>query len=714
MTTLRRNATRTLSGGGPPGWKPSADREQLPDQGTLGLPLILATWFGLVTGLIELGLLQARNHFSGWSSLSALQISRHYHWMIPSANFLVFVSAGVCLGLLARVWPRHGARISYVSLTFLTFLALFLTIPGLYKVACLAMAAGLSSITTRWLPTHSSRLRRFVVASLPFLLVFAAVHVGWRVTAALVEERWAKSWLPPARPGTPNVLLVVMDTVRADRLSLHGYHRDTTPNLARLARKGILFEQARSTAPWTLPSHASMFTGRWPHETSVGEDRPLDASHPTLAQFLSGQGYSTAGFVANTYYCNSWFGLGKGFARYEDFYDEDLAVSFAETLRCSTLGRSLVQLARMPLGNERRRKDAAQIKDDFLDWLSDQEAGRPFFAFLNLFDAHTPYVLPEGYDRHFGLRPEGPADVALLNEWDKKPRRNVPEREQRLVGDAYDDCIGYIDSELGKLFDELERRGVLENTLVVVTSDHGENFGRARALRPRQESLPPGDPRPPGHRPARRSRLESQGRRSGQPPRHPGDGRGRDPAGRLIAIPGPVARAVLAGGILLGGGCLQRGRSETISKNPAAAWRGPMQSLVAEGKSYIRNADGREELFDLTADRPSRRPRGAAEARCRLAEVADCVQRRASRRTPMPRGNASAWRSSRHDGTSRDPRWQMPTGRLRTAVSRGLTRTAAGVMTRNRQKTVCSSERPASAKPSLARIRDAAELEGAT
>lgn len=609
MTTLRRIATRTLSGGGPPGWKPSADHEQLPGQGTLGLPLLLATWFGLVTGLIELGLLQARNHFSGWSSLSALQISRHYHWMIPSANFLVFVSAGVCLGLLARVWPRHGARISYVSLTFLTFLAFFLTIPGLYKVACLAMSAGLSSITTRWLPAHSSRLRRFVVASLPFLLVFAAVHVGWRVTAALVEERWAKSWLPPARPGAPNVLLVVMDTVRADRLSLHGYHRDTTPNLARLARKGILFEQARSTAPWTLPSHASMFTGRWPHETSVGEDRPLDASHPTLAQFLSGQGYSTAGFVANTYYCNSWFGLGKGFARYEDFYDEDSAVSFAETLRCSTLGRSLVQLARMPLGNERRRKDAAQIKDDFLDWLSEQGAGRPFFAFLNLFDAHTPYVLPEGNDRHFGLRPEGPADLALLNEWDKKPRRNVPDREQRLVGDAYDDCIGYIDSELGKLFDELERRGVLENTLVVVTSDHGENlgehglYGHGKSLYRQETHVPLVIVPPGGHVSSRKvadpvslrdipATVVDVIRQAGSSP-FPGQSLAR----YWQAETAPSDRE---GGVAFSEVTLR----ETISKNPSRppAWRGPMQSLAAEGKSYIRNADGREELFDLTAD----------------------------------------------------------------------------------------------------------------
>jgi arylsulfatase A-like enzyme len=581
----------------------------LPAQGAFVLPMILAAWFGLVTGLVELGVLQARNHFSGWSSLSALQISRHYTWMIPSANFAVFAAVGVCLSVLARVWPRYSARISHLLLTFLAFLALLLTIPGLYKFACLALAAGLSNVTTRLIPEHSSRFRRFVAASLPVLFVVVAAHVGWKGTVALAEERWARSWLPASRPGAPNVLLVVMDTVRADRLSFHGYHRDTSPNLARLARGGILFEQARSTAPWTLPAHASLFTGRWPRRTGVGAERPLDGSLPTLAEFLSRQGYLTAGFVANTYYCNSWFGLGKGFARYEDFYDEDLVVSFAETLRCSALGRSLMQLARIPLGTQRRRKDAAQIRTDFLDWLTEQESGRPFFAFLNLFDVHTPYVLPEGDHRHFGFRPEGPADMALLHEWDRRPKRDLPERDRNLVNDAYDDCVGYIDSELGKLFDELDRRGILENTLVIVTSDHGEEmgehglYGHGKSLYGQELHVPLVILPPRGRAPALRVSHSVS----------------------LRDIPATVADLIgEAGASPFPGRSLARyWQPGSSSSDPAdgvvfsevalwdkvwnipnrpPAWRGPMQSLVAEGKSYIRNADGREELFHLATD----------------------------------------------------------------------------------------------------------------
>ncbi len=112
------------------------------------------------------------------------------------------------------------------------------------------------------------------------------------------ERREARRPLPPA--DSPNVLLIVMDTVRADRLSLYGYHRPTTPRLEQLAKRGIRFDKVRATAPWTLPSHASMFTGRWPHELGVEWMTPLRGKFPTLAEYLGSRGYATAGFAANT------------------------------------------------------------------------------------------------------------------------------------------------------------------------------------------------------------------------------------------------------------------------------------------------------------------------------------------------------------------------------------------------------------------------------
>jgi arylsulfatase A-like enzyme len=570
---------------------------------------VLAIWFGLVTGLLELALIHARNHFLGWSSLSALQISRHFPWMIPVANLAIFLTCGLVSGVLSRICPRFRSRPSTLVLCFLASLALFLTIPGLYTTACLALAAGFSVWTSLWIRRHSSPFGLLVVTSLPSLLVVTALLAGWHGRMAAVEERRAVSALPPAKTGVPNVLLVVMDTVRADRLSLHGYERETTPNLVRLARKGIRFDQARSTAPWTLPSHASMFTGRWPHQTGVSEDRRLDATHPTLAEFLSDHGHLTGGFVGNTYFCNSWFGLGRGFTHYEDFYDEDLVVSFAETLRCSALGRCLLRIASLPMGAERRRKDAAAVSHDFLDWLSEQDQGRPFFAFLNFFDAHTPYLLPEGAESRFGPSVHDPADTALLHNWNNRPKKNVPAKLAKLASDSYDNCIAYVDSEVGKLLDELERRCLLDNTLVIITSDHGEHlgehglFGHGKSLYSQELHVPlviitPGGlvngrivSAPVSLRDLPATVADVVGYQTDSP--FPGTSLARywqstlpDDQAQTTAVLSEVALR------------------DTVSRNQSRppAWRGPMKSIVSDGRAYIRNADGREEVYDILND----------------------------------------------------------------------------------------------------------------
>ena len=352
---------------------------------TITAPIILAVWFGLATGLLELGLIYTRSHVLGWSLLSTLQISRHFAWMIPIANLAIFLGWGLFVGLLGRVWPSFGTRQSVFLLSFPAFLALLLTLPGLYQIAYVALAGGFSTLTVRWVLTSSGRFLRLVNISLPVLLVTSAMIPGWK-GSQLVLRRIGGIHGVAIATSRSNERLACRHGHRttADRLSLHGYGRATTANLERLAPRAIRFDQARSTAPWTLPSHVSMFTGLWPHQAAVGEDRPLDATHPTLAEFLSARGYLTAGFVANTYFCNSWYGLGRGFDHYEDFYDEDLVVSVTETLRCSALGRCLVHLVNLPLGTERRRKDAAQINRDFLDWLAEQEKGRPFFALSQL------------------------------------------------------------------------------------------------------------------------------------------------------------------------------------------------------------------------------------------------------------------------------------------------------------------------------------------
>ena len=242
------------------------------------------------------------------------------------------------------------------------------------------------------------------------VLVLAAVVFG---------GDWLKTWREDSRPlppsDSPNVLLLVLDTVRADRMSLYGYERRTTPVLERLAERGIRFDEARATAPWTLPSHASFFTGRWPHELDVQWLTPLRGNFPTLSEYLGSRGYATAGFVANTLYCSYETGLDRGFTHYDDYVLEklmplrtawlvdhfmqlvsDLGVYVGRTLDVGPF-RPMQESWIASLFVVDRRKDAGSVQREFVHWLSQRrKPARPFFAFLNFYDAHAPYVLPPG------------------------------------------------------------------------------------------------------------------------------------------------------------------------------------------------------------------------------------------------------------------------------------------------------------------------------
>jgi arylsulfatase A-like enzyme len=601
--------------------------------------IVIAQWFGLVTGMVELGLLLVRNHFYGTATIGSLQLNRHFPWMIPVAHVLIFSLAGLALVPLAWFWIPRGLRVAFWLLATLSLLGLFLTIPGLYAAACLVLAWALAAWIARRLEARAVGFRRLVRLSLPVLAGSVVALVVLRHAQLALAERWSLEQLPPARTELPNVLLIVMDTVRADRLSLHGYGRDTSPNLVALARRGVKFEHARAAAPWTLPSHACMFTGRWQHELRVFVNRPLDATYPTLAEFLRDHGYVTAGFVANTHFCNSWYGLGRGFIHYEDDRGHPLGVSLAETFRSAELGRRILQ-ATCPADNVRagethQRKDAAQINRDFLAWLSWEEkeqeqeqqgkgqkpgpSKRPFFAFLNYYDAHDPYVPPEGFGRRFGLSPTTPAEFALLQSPHVNERlasgKDVTPRDIALVCDAYDDCLAYLDEQLGHLFGALESRGVLENTLVIVTSDHGEHLGEHK-LYGHGQSLyrpeihvplivvaPSGVPwgttvaEPVSLRDLAATVVDHLGLSDQSP--FPGRSLARfwdhAHAGNRDRDRGePAADPVLSE--------LLRGKKPHTPIKWPPALRGPMQAIVSGGKTYIRNGDGIEELYDLAGD----------------------------------------------------------------------------------------------------------------
>jgi arylsulfatase A-like enzyme len=267
------------------------------------------------------------------------------------------------------------------------------------------------------------------------------------------------------------VILLVLDTVRWFNLSSYGYSRATTPEIEKWSQGAVRFDEAISTAPWTLPSHASMFTGRLPHQTSATWLVPLDDALPTLAEVLDQHGYATAGFVANLNYTSRESGLARGFLHYEDY-----RIRAGEILLSSALGKLIV--SKRTDQWRLLRKNAELVNQEFLGWLEHRPEGRPFFAFLNYFDAHDPYEPPAPFNAQFGAA--GGGDVDNLEGGGRERARAA--RLQAAVK-AYDGSIAYMDHQIGQLLAELDRRQLRGNTIIIVTADHGEQFGEKRLIR---------------------------------------------------------------------------------------------------------------------------------------------------------------------------------------------------------------------------------------
>ena len=454
--------------------------------------LILSAWCGLLAGLLEVATIVIRkclfdsNHLYG--------MSRHFVWMIPATNLCVFLALGVFGCVFAFVGPRRGHWLFLRVLCALTLLpALLIAFPEIYSLAWLLVALGVALRLVPLLERRAQAFRWLVQVSLPEVLLLVAILAAtpWFLDRIKLSREIARP-LPP--PGSPNILLIVMDTVAAGHLSLHGYNRTTSKTLVELAEQGIQFDSAQAAAPWTLPSHASMFTGHWMHELSVGWKTPLDNVRLTLAEFLGARGYATAGFVANISYCARDSGLDRGFTKFNDFLFPGLTplrqavlvsrvlagiqstVDFLE----DEIGIAGVRASIQGLGESFAddRKSAAMVNRELLGWLSRRaQPERPFFAFLNYFDAHYPYRLPTGSFYRFGGKAADARQRATIEHWFDVDKTTLLPQELAFAAAAYDDCIADLDEQLGWLIDRLRKQGILENTWLIITADHGESFG---------------------------------------------------------------------------------------------------------------------------------------------------------------------------------------------------------------------------------------------
>jgi len=251
---------------------------------------------------------------------------------------------------------------------------------------------------------------------------------------------------PPLVTGNGlNVVLITLDTTRADHLGCYGYAKDTSPNLDALARQGVLFERAISSAAVTPVSHASILTGLHPYSHGLRvlhglEENTLSTSNPTLAEILGASGYQTGAFVS-AFPSGSRFGLDRGFQT----FDEDYArPGSSPPVRSSGI---------VETGLNQRRAD--ETTDRALRWLEGVEG--PFLLWAHYFDPHDARLLPpRSYLQQF-RRPEG-----SVQDW---------------LRELYDLEIGFMDREIGRLLSVLRSAGRRESTIVVVVSDHGEGLG---------------------------------------------------------------------------------------------------------------------------------------------------------------------------------------------------------------------------------------------
>ncbi len=437
--------------------------------------LVVGLWLGLAYGLaeaIEFSVLALIPGALSWRNGNSTRIL----WVAPIVYGVVGLASALLISGLARVMERvDWTRIFvFVALVGGAYLGARLQGQIFAPWASLLLALGIGFQLTRIFVRRRDQILAIMHRSLlPLIGLVVVIAIGEVGITAFLEQR-ALARLP-ATESRPNILILVADTLRADHLSGYGYQRATTPRIDRFAAEGQLFLDAYSSSSWTLPSHASLLTGRRVHEHQAGrEGHPyLDRKFPTLAEVLGEAGYVSGGFVANTFWCGRQTGLDRGFVHYEDFYGKP-----GDALARTVLGRMMAYEVLPHVGflDIPGRKSAGDINDHILRWI-DSVGDRPFFVFANYMDVHGPYIPPPSYDGHFAGRP-------LEQRWGSKIdvgalESNVTAGPEVLRGwiDRYDESLLYLDEQVGHLLDELARRGVLDNTIVIFTSDHGESFG---------------------------------------------------------------------------------------------------------------------------------------------------------------------------------------------------------------------------------------------
>jgi arylsulfatase A-like enzyme len=385
--------------------------------------------------------------------------------MAPLASVLAFQLIAVVILGVARATVRSTRWLVPVAIRVATFvfagLAAYAVAGrsqfGLGNYAAVILSVGIATAIARLSAAQGAGVHRIVRFSSGAMAAAALIAsaIGLSTFPSSLEHRGRSG--TSATSSRPNILLIMLDTQRASNMSLYGYERETTPNLRQFASHGVVFDRAIATAPWTLTSHASVFTGRYPHELSADIGKPLDGTYETLAEVLADAGYVTAAFVANQFYTTEASGLARGFARYEDYPINARTFVNASWLSATLIARPL------KLAHRTFQQKDDRVTTSFLRFANENDA--PFFVFLNYMGAHAPYP-SSGV---FSTDHPSPANISK--------RQHITTEDLEGVRTAYDNGIAGTDREIGRVLRELARLGKLDQTIVVVAGDHGEHLG---------------------------------------------------------------------------------------------------------------------------------------------------------------------------------------------------------------------------------------------
>ncbi len=377
---------------------------------------------------------------------------------------------GLALGSALAIGLGAGLRVRASAPVLTSTLMLWGVVPGVALLVVLLLRRRVAALA-RWLPGPGVVRGVWVLPVLPL--------VWWGITrsnpCARVER--AIQAIPPAREEVaregerpPNVVLISMDTVRADALGCYGNAQAWTPNLDRLATEGTRYANVSVPLPSTRPSHTTMLTGLLPEHHAVLDNlvSVLRERTPTLAELLRARGYATGAFISSEV-ITSLCGLAQGFEIYDDCFAQSHAL--ARSLPVPPGRLTLLRPAlRLLMGDDPHAsvRPGAQTTARALEWL-ERVRDRPFFLFLHLYDAHAPYLPPEQFARRF-LRPGDPPLESL-------PGIHLQPEDAEFWRRMYLAEVSQVDALVGQVTEALERYGLDEETLLIVTSDHGESFG---------------------------------------------------------------------------------------------------------------------------------------------------------------------------------------------------------------------------------------------